>query len=324
MTEEKSKRAQIVAYFYTIPKSPKSTTTIAGLGLLALIFGTMTGAALIFAGVSLASAEGFTEEVTIGLGAGVVFLLIAAGGLAIAVVAGKKGGAVVRAQRERIRTIETKLDGWLDEDIDRAKKKALESFGLSDSDLVRESEAVTGVRHWETKGLVNEARKVGTDKVYRYSPIAVILVMFGSDQLLIYEFILDFLTGKTLKERSAEFFNKDVVSVMTKNDTLRLQTALNTPLVLKDANIFEIATSGGTNVSLVLDYAGMLPTGTKAVMGVERTEKAMLAIRQRLRESIKTSQEIPARTGKMFCKYCGEPNASDALRCTACGGVIGE
>lgn len=176
---------------------------------------------------------------------------------------------------------DTQYDEWVKEDLASLNKIALQKLGVDESSLVRDGVSITGINFWDVATSMIKYKK-GKDSKVRYTPIAVDVINFGKDQLMIYECILDILTGNKSNEKTEEFFYKDVVSVSTKTDPAKQFTLGKIVYKMDKAEKFVLTTSGGTSVSVVLrDEELMKKIGDFAASGAEQ---AIQSIRTMLRD----------------------------------------
>src|SRR6266705_715705 len=159
------------------------------------------------------------------------------------------------------------IDVWVAEDLQHMESKALQQTGLDESQLVRESVLLTGLRFWNIGGAEIGIRK-GKDDVIRFTPIGVTVINFTEHQLVSYQCVLDLMTGNALSESTDEYFYRDVVSVSTRTESMTWDKAMlssagiaNTPLValmkhgklqFNAANKFVLTTSVGTSIEVVM------------------------------------------------------------------------
>jgi hypothetical protein len=188
------------------------------------------------------------------------------------------------------------VDLWLQEDIDMVKTRALEKTGVDSSELVGDEAVITGLRLVNLGGAEFRYKK-GADQVVRYTPVEVVVVNFGQNQVLAYTCVLDLFTGKTLNESTSEYFYKDVVSVQTQTishswskaelpPAIRSRLGKESTLQLNSSESFVLTTAGGTTLQVMLDDAGLVKRLKLGDGKLPKTtsEKAIQTIRKMLRE----------------------------------------
>ena len=186
---------------------------------------------------------------------------------------------------------DAQMDAWLDEDLKVLQGKALSKSGTDPSELVGEPVVVTGLRLWDIAG-AEVAFKKGKDNVLRFTPVGVTVLNFTQNQLIIYSSVLDLTTGNALNESTEEYFYRDVVSVSTKTKSMTKQLSgtgavkggLKGPLQLNAAETFELTTSGGTSVEIVLRDPTLIEKMGGGDIPTTRAEKAIQTVRKMLRE----------------------------------------
>jgi hypothetical protein len=191
------------------------------------------------------------------------------------------------------------MDVWIDEDLQGMENRALEKTGLDESELVRESVLLTGLRFWNIGGAEIHIRK-GNDDTIRYTPVGVTVINFTQHQLVAYQCALDLITGNPLSESTDEYFYRDVVSVSTQTESMTWDKAMlssvglaETPLagLMKDgklqfnaANMFVLTTSGGTSIKVIMKDPELIESVGGGNLPTERADKAIQAIRKMLRD----------------------------------------
>jgi hypothetical protein len=191
------------------------------------------------------------------------------------------------------------MDVWTEEDLQGLEKKALKTTGLDESELVRESVLLTGLRFWNIGGAEIGIRK-GKDDTIRATPIGVTVINFTEHQLVAYQCALDLMTGNALSESTDEYFYQDVVSVSTQTESKTWDEAMlssndlaKTPLSalvkhgklqFNAANMFVLTTSGGTSIQVVMDDPTLIESLGGGTIPTDKADKAIQAIRKMLRE----------------------------------------
>jgi hypothetical protein len=182
---------------------------------------------------------------------------------------------------------DAQMDAWLDEELKVLHGKALSKTGTDPSELVGEPVMVTGPRFWNVAG-AEVAFKKGKDNVLRFTPVGVTVLNFTPNQLIAYSAALDLTTGNILNESTDEYFYRDVVSVSTKTKRMNVQAsgtgALKGGLQLNDAETFELTTSGGTSIEVLLRDPSLIEKMGGGDIPTTRAEKAIQTVRKMLRE----------------------------------------
>ena len=221
------------------------------------------------------------------------FLLITAGILAIAA-----GGLGLRHWLRRAKDAEADLA--LEADLAHVLQRATGAAGLNTTDLIREPILLTGPRIWDV-GKSRISFRAGKDGLIRHNPVAVTCLFFTEKFLDVYQCLWDLETGRLTDENTHEYFYIDIVSVdiqtrdrsftLSKTDRKQLESYEDlTPLLrdnkllLDDASIFTLSTTGGASVQHLLSAPGLLDlTGTGA-FAARGLEEATQEIRKLSRE----------------------------------------
>lgn len=190
--------------------------------------------------------------------------------------------------RYEARPSDGQVDAWLDEDLKALHAKALSKTGTDASELVGEPVMVTGPKFWNVANAKVAFRK-GRDNVFRFTPIGATIMNCTAHQLLTYSCVLDLLTGNALNESTDEYFYRDVVSVSTKTKSQNVQLSDGKTLQLNAAETFELTTSGGTSVEVLLRDPNLIEyMGGGGQIPTTRAEKAIQTVRKMLREKKST------------------------------------
>ena len=247
-------REQISEWFYAPEPSPPIMGIMAGIALVVLAF--VFHWALILAGAAV---------------------------ICIVVI-----NNIQTKKRYKARPSDAQIDAWLDEDLMALHSKALSKTGTDPSELVGEPVMVTGPKFWNIANATVAFRK-GNDNVFRFTPVGATIMNCTAHQLITYSCVLDILTGNTLNESTDEYFYRDVVSVSTKTKSENVQLAGGQTLQLNAAETFELTTSGGTSVSVLLRDPNLIRyMGGGGEIPTTRAEKAIQTVRKMLREKKST------------------------------------
>jgi len=180
---------------------------------------------------------------------------------------------------------EKQMDEWLAEDLKILQKQAINKFGIDASELKAKPVQVTGPRFWDIGG-APVLWKRGSDNILRFTPISVSVINFTENQLLAYNCVLDFTTGKALNEATDEYFYKDVVAVSTKSEsmTVNINKKKFGTIQLNAAEVFTLTTSGGTSISVLLRDPTLINRMGGGEMPTTKAEEAIQAVRKMLRD----------------------------------------
>ena len=170
------------------------------------------------------------------------------------------------------------IDKYFIEDLEMLKtKRAIDKLGIEPQKLARESAIAYGpVIEGKGRMFVQDRK----DKKNRYRKIRVIVAAFGEHQLLTYQCVFDFTTGKSANETTDEFFYNDVVSASTGIGFWEYR--LNGKVISdKEVELFKLTTSAGTDISIPIRSKHIGSSGDKAIALAGDTVQA---IRCMLRE----------------------------------------
>ena len=248
------KRSQIIKWF-DVPK-PSFPVFPALIGVLFALCG----------GGALANDSG---------AAGAVPLLIG-----LAAIGGAWAVYSSRSSAYNARPSDQEMDAWIEEDLKAMDRQALNKTGLDE--VVGDAVVITGPRFWDVSAAIKYRK--GGDGVLRFSPMNVTVLNFTKDQVVAYSCALDLTTGKPLNEGTDEYFYKDVVSVSTKTKSVTYNTSTMGTLQLTSAETFELTTSGGTSISVVLRDPSLVQRMGGGEIPNTRAEKAIATVRKMLRE----------------------------------------
>lgn len=174
------------------------------------------------------------------------------------------------------------IDEIIDKGLELAKQKALNKSNIDDSEMVGDQVVITGPRLTQTGGSKIYSKK-GKDKELRFSPINVTVLSFTQNQLLSYQASYDVTTESFLMENTDEYFYKDVVSVSTKTKSYKT-TIKNKEIEVNEAEMFELTTSGGTSIEVLLRDPKLIKEMGGGEIPTTDSEKAIQAVRKMLRE----------------------------------------
>lgn len=103
------------------------------------------------------------------------------------------------------RATDEEFDQWLEDDVESLANESLSMMGLDKSELVGETVSIIAPRIFRRSVAVLKYKN-GADNKFRYTPIDVTLIHFTEHQLISYQAVLDFTTGKPLSPSTDEFF----------------------------------------------------------------------------------------------------------------------
>jgi len=182
------------------------------------------------------------------------------------------------------RPTDAQMDAWLDEDLRMLHPRVLAKTGTDPSELVAEPVMVTGPKLWEN-AYAHRGFKRGKDNVLRFTPVSVTVINFTAHQLIVYACVLDLTTGNPLNENTDEYFYRDVVSVSTKTKSFSVPMRDGTILQIDAAEMFQLTTSGGTSVEVLLRAPKIIQMmGGNGDIPTTRADKAIQSVRKMLRE----------------------------------------
>lgn len=179
---------------------------------------------------------------------------------------------------------DAQMDAWMEEDLAMLNQKALAKTGTDASEIVGDPVMVVGPRFWDISN-AEVAFKKGKDGVLRFTPVGVSVLNLTENQVIAYECALDCITGSALSEGTDEYYFRDIVSVSTKTKSKNVQVPGTGLLQLNSAEIFELTTSGGTSIEVVLRDPNLVQyMGGSGEIPTTRAEKAIQTLRKMLRE----------------------------------------
>ncbi|HET7232058.1 MAG TPA: hypothetical protein VFJ16_18775 [Longimicrobium sp.] len=199
-------------------------------------------------------------------------------GLVLGVLFVGVGAAVLFVRARGIGDAE--FDRYRDEDLRNAAAKAVQRWGIDESDLVGKPVRVFGPALGATS---TQAAKKGADRFIRFNPIRFAVLGFCEHQLLAYLGVLDMVTGNVLLEETEEYFYRDVVAVATKTDSIEF-THKGTLHQLNDTQTFVLTTSGATSIRVPLRSLQLASILGGGEMPTTQAEEAIAAVRAMLRQ----------------------------------------
>lgn len=191
------------------------------------------------------------------------------------------------------------VDQLISQELNELKKKGLHKIGLIEEEVNLIEPIVV---HGPYPHYLNQDTKFyykkGKDSEIRASVIKGVVFFFSENQVYSYTCVVDLLTGNHFVETTDEYFYRDVVSVATKSERIRLEPnnkallggrslfggAKKTDNSLeRDVESFTLTTSGGTSIhAYIRDNTVM--NEQKGNMDVSDTEEKIKAMRNLLRE----------------------------------------
>lgn len=114
------------------------------------------------------------------------------------------------------------IDQQLQADLASLQTHAFNKTGLDESELLRPASLILGPDLGPTKG-TRRGVKTGKDGKLRFTPIAITLLYFTPDQVVIYQGSFDLFSGNLLQESTREYFYSEIVSLETRANPLRSQ-----------------------------------------------------------------------------------------------------
>ena len=213
------------------------------------------------------------------IGLGVLSLLTGeAMGIVVGLLLIGAGGAALYSRTQGIGDAD--FDRFRDEDLRNAAARAVQKWGIDESDLVSEPVRVFGPAIGETS---TDAAKRGTDGIIRFNPLRFVVLGFCEHQLLAYLGVLDMVTGNVLAEATEEYFYRDVVAVATRTESVEFMHG-GTVHQLNDTETFVLTTSGGTSIRVPLRSRRLASILGGGEMPATQGEQAIAAARAMLRQ----------------------------------------
>jgi hypothetical protein len=204
---------------------------------------------------------------------------VAVGGIGILLIALGMWGIATWIKRPS----DAQVDAWIEDDLQLLHGRALTKTGTDPSEIIAEPVIVTGPRLEDIAHAQLAARR-GKDNILRFTPINVTVINFTAHQLIIYSCVLDLTTGDALNENTDAYFYGDVVSVATKTRSFNVATKGGTILQIDAAETFQLTTSGGTPVEVVLRAPRIIQMMGHGDIPTTKVDKAIRAVRNMLRE----------------------------------------
>lgn len=269
-------------YFDSVPRWPFVLLVLAGAGL---VIGTSSEAA------DQLEAAGFSTDAT--------DLVVAASIISAAL-------ALLRLVPLLRRPTGAQMDRWLDRDLERVARRAVEKCGIEDIERVAESVILTGPDIVPPEVAEFSFRRTRRD-ITRFTPVGVAVLNFAEHEIFGYQCVFDRFTGNAVNETTHEFFYQDIVSVSTETETLTLEKRDLTrrarrllrrqirgnKLQIPGTEVFTLSTSGTATfqitIGMVLERLHQLVMGKGGRVDVDEADRAIKGMRKMLREK-KTPQ----------------------------------
>lgn len=199
-----------------------------------------------------------------------------------------------------LRAKDAEADAALASDLHLVSKRAIGATGLNVSEYIREPLLLTGPRIWDV-GKSNIAFRLGKDGQIRHNPVAVTCLFFAEKYLDVYQCLWDMETGQLTSESTNEYFYIDLVSAdiqtqdkrfaLNKMDRKHLDSyedleplLQENKLILDDARIFTLSTTGGASVQHLVSAPALLDLTGAGEFSTRGIQEAIQEIRKIARE----------------------------------------
>jgi len=144
------------------------------------------------------------------------------------------------------------VDQQLQADLAWVQTHAFNQTGLDESELLRPASLILGPDLWQAKG-PHRRVKTGKDGKLRFTPIALTLLYFTSDQVVIYQGSFDLLSGNLLRETTRDYFYSEIVSLETQTAPLHPRpTQPGNPISGQASETLILTTRAGSSLEIVL------------------------------------------------------------------------
>lgn len=174
------------------------------------------------------------------------------------------------------------IDEWLEEDVEKMKKVALDRLGTEEEQKVREPLVLYRPIFWEIPGvaITQVLAKKGKDGLTRFSIWRIGIFHLTDQYLGAYHTFFNFLTGERVRESTEEFFYKDIVRVGTDQESVTLKDG--TPVEL-ESFVLKVA-SGDSIVVRDSNFSSKGKRKMNVAPPKTRMDETINAMRAMLRE----------------------------------------
>jgi len=139
------------------------------------------------------------------------------------------------------------IDTLLRDDINKILQYIPNKINIDSSQLITEPIYSGYFPLLQIYDTMKYSLKFGKDKIFRYTPIKINAVLCTTDEFITFDLIFDFLKGNAIDQVSQAYYYKDIVSLATITQTLKLFDGNYT---IKEG--FVLYTSAGSSVSVEL------------------------------------------------------------------------
>lgn len=212
-----------------------------------------------------------TPAIVVGCVGGLILLisLLGGGGVGIFIGIVALAGAYALYTLEKRKVISDRgYDAMVAEKLKsmNVKKRALNKLGL-DIDEVCEIAPIS-FDGYKYKGA--NAIKKGDDNIWRSNKYEVVMLFFSAHEVHCYTLVFN-TTGTKQTEGTDVYFYRDIVSVSTTSDTVKLETGGNF-----DYEAFQLTTAGGTSISVSLRDVDGVQGSINAMRQLLRAKKQQI------------------------------------------------
>lgn len=130
--------------------------------------------------------------------------------------------------------------------IEDIKQKALDKFGI-DEDEVSEIEPII-IGGYDYKDYTLSKR--GKDRIWRTNQYKCIMILFSANEVYCYTYKFKTTVGEKTEDTDVYFY-KDIVSVSTSSETIKLKNSMGQEYGKQfSCEYFKLTTSGGTSLTV--------------------------------------------------------------------------
>lgn len=174
---------------------------------------------------------------------------------------------------------------WLNEDVSSLKQHALSTLGLVEDELESDLLTVVGPVMWDTGGVPESElvfREVDSGNAF-FGVYNIAFIALAEQRLAAFNCLFRFISSEVVQSKSCEFQYSDIVSVSTTEEASSLRTPLGT--ALPTVQRFRISTRNGESLSTTINTPELPPMVEIDTLPRTGAERAVRAIRTKLRES---------------------------------------
>ncbi|MBC8755982.1 hypothetical protein H2O64_14990 [Kordia sp. YSTF-M3] len=160
---------------------------------------------------------------------------------------------------------DTEFDDLIWKSIQPLYRRALEKTSLDESDCIRESKLIIGIKGAGKYEDIEFNFKKGKDGFIRYIPKVITIINFTQHELVIYQCVFDPTTGQPLNESTKTYFYDDIVSIETETKSKSKQIFSPTEKVFKKIPIAKLFVEGEKKTYNVSETFTLTTRGTSRV-----------------------------------------------------------